>query len=400
MPEKIDLGYAIGLEPKAAMDYFRAKGLQGSWDWQDVWQEAHAKSFVVAKCVRMDVLQDIKAELEKALAQGIPFQQFKKELEPRLKARGWWGYKFVSSQDGTLERVLEGSPRRLKVIYRTNMQTAYMAGRYKAFMKNTDDRPYWQYVAVLDSRTRPKHRALNGKVFRYDDPFWDSFYPPNDWGCRCRVRALSDKNLKDRKLSSESSAGLISEQDVLVSQKTGEVRSVPVYHDPDTGKMIATGAGWGYNPGKAAWFPDLDKYDYDVAKTWIAGGLTSPDFKAFYEGKVGGNYPIAVLPAKDMAALSTKSQTVYLSSKSLKEHRPKHSELSLADYQKLPAIISKGEAYQQGDFKIIYLLEKGILYRASVKTTKDRKKNFLVSLFKTNNKKADKQVRSKLRRIR
>ena len=61
----------------------------------------------------------------------------------------------------------------------------------------------------MDSRTRPSHAALNGKILRYDDPFWNSFYPPNGWNCRCRVRALSESRLTRKGITPESSAGHI-----------------------------------------------------------------------------------------------------------------------------------------------------------------------------------------------
>ena len=126
----------------------------------------------------------------------------------------------------------------------------YQTGRYKTQIENTDNRPYWQYVAVLDQRTRAEHAQLHDLVFPHDDPFWSSFYPPNGWRCRCRVRALSPRNVKKRNLYVESSSGRLSQEDRLVSKKSGQYQPVTVYTDPLTGKQIAPDVGWSYNPAK------------------------------------------------------------------------------------------------------------------------------------------------------
>ncbi len=272
----VDLFYAIGLPPEKAIKYFKSKGYTFSWDWWDTWQEAHAKAFTVAKAMRMDVLQDIRNMVQKSLDEGIAFQQFKKELEPKLKAKGWWGRQIIGDETGDAEVQL-GSPHRLKTIYQTNLQTAYNAGRYIEQMDNVDNRPYWQYVAVMDSRTRPAHKILHGKVFRYDDPFWNTHYPPLGFRCRCRVRALSDKKLKDSGFTLESSKGKLSEQEVLVSKKTGELRPVTVYRDPLTGEKIAPDAGWNYNPGK-----EWGRWDKNGLLPDCPGGFS---FMRFSEGR-------------------------------------------------------------------------------------------------------------------
>lgn len=244
-----DLSYIISLPPEKAIEYFKSKGYTFSWNWYDMWQEAHAKAFTVAKVMRMDILQDIREMVQKSLDEGITFAQFKKELEPKLKTKGWLGKKIIGDEQGA-RQVQLGSPHRLKTIYQTNLQTAYNAGRWKEQMENVDNRPYLQYVAVMDKRTRPAHAALNGKVFPAGDPFWNTHYPPLGFRCRCRVRALSSKNLKDRGFAVESSKGKITWRDELVSKKTGELQPVAVYHDPLTGQKIATDVGWSYNPGK------------------------------------------------------------------------------------------------------------------------------------------------------
>lgn len=268
MPEKIDLSFAFNLPPEKAIEYFKSKGYAITFNWYDLWQEAHSKAFTVAKVMKMDILEDIRKELDKALQEGTPYQEFRNNLEPVLKKKGWWGYKEVVSEDGTINQVLEGAPWRLKTIFQTNMQSALSAGRYKDQIENIDDRPYLQYVAVLDDRTRPEHRLLNGKVFRYDDPFWDTHYPPLGYNCRCRVRALNPAEVKARGLKVERGSKNLSWENTKISRASGKMAKVAVYHDPVTGRDIACDPGFSYNPGKTDWTPDLSKYDRNIAQLY------------------------------------------------------------------------------------------------------------------------------------
>ncbi len=251
MPDPVDLSFAIGLPPEKAIAYFQAKGYQIGWNWHDVWQEVQAKKFTVAKAARLDILETIRGELQRGFEGGTTLREFEKTLTPRLQALGWWGKQVIVDSRGNAEMVQLGSPRRLETIFRTNMQTAYMAGRYREMRENADNRAWWQYVAILDGRTRPAHKAMNGKVFHYDDPFWNHFYPPNGFNCRCRVRALSDKNLKDRNIQPVSSQGRLGEA-WKVDTKTGFTERVATIQLPGMDKPFSPDLGWSYSPGKAS----------------------------------------------------------------------------------------------------------------------------------------------------
>ena len=244
----VQLKTLFKLSPALAIKYFTKKNNKLTWDWYEIWQDAHKRTFTVAKVVQEKILNDIREALDKALQDGKTFKDFSKELKPTLQKRGWWGEQIIVDSKGNAEKVQLGSMYRLKTIYRVNMQTSYMTGRYATQMDNVDNRPYWEYVAVMDSSTRPEHAMLNGLVYRYDDPFWKSFYPPNGWNCRCRVNALSEYKLKKKKLPVYDSDGHLSEEMRLVSKKSGEYKPVTVYTDPLTGKKIAPDVGWSYNP--------------------------------------------------------------------------------------------------------------------------------------------------------
>jgi len=195
MSEPIDVAFAINLPPEKAIQYLESKGYAFSFRWEDLAAQAQAKAFTVAGAMKLDLLQTIRGSVEKALKEGKTLQQFKKELTPELQKLGWWGKETEVTNPETREvRKTRVDGFRLRTIYNTNLQSAYMAGRYQSQLED-DFRPYWQYVATMDRRTRPAHAVLNETVLRKEDPFWNENYPPNGWGCRCRVRGLSQSKV-------------------------------------------------------------------------------------------------------------------------------------------------------------------------------------------------------------
>jgi SPP1 gp7 family putative phage head morphogenesis protein len=248
------LAARLDLEPAEAVAFFTAKGEALSWDWQDVLREQQVKAFTVAKATSLDVLRTIRAEVAKAIGQGQTFEEFKRTLRPRLEALGWWGKAEVLDGDtGELTNAQLGSNRRLRTIYQTNVQTAYMAGRYQRYLANAAARPFWRYVATMDSRTRPTHAALNGKVWRFDDPIWSIIWPPNGWGCRCRVMALDQAEFDKLGVPLEDGSQMMTTKEVAVNKAgdTVTVRGVR-YTDGGKDKVFWPDPGWDYNPG-AAW---------------------------------------------------------------------------------------------------------------------------------------------------
>ncbi|EEM8546654.1 minor capsid protein [Salmonella enterica] len=264
-----DMAALFGLPPARAIAYLKNKGYRITWDWEEMWQEAHAQAFTVAKLTRLDILEDIRRALEQALAEGKTGKWFAKELTPVLQAKGWWGKTTaVNPVTGEEEAVQQGSPWRLETIFRTNMDTLYSAGRWAEQRENTGERPYWMYVAIRDSRTRKTHLAIHGLVFRFDDPFWDAFYPPNGWRCRCSVIALTQTEVSLRGLRVGNSTGALGQTLRLVSEKTGEMQPVATYRMRDSinnaSILLSPDVGWSYSPGQG-YRPDLAKYGGTLA---------------------------------------------------------------------------------------------------------------------------------------
>jgi SPP1 gp7 family putative phage head morphogenesis protein len=372
---KIDLSAVFGMPPEKAIDYFQSKGYAITWSWREkeMWQEAQAKAFTVAKVMNTDILKDIRGALDEALNNGTTLRDFEKKLTPILQAKGWWGKtEHVDTLTGEVSNVQLGSPRRLKTIYQTNMQTAYMAGRYRSMMESVDSHPYWQYVAILDGRTRPAHRAMNGRVFRYDDPLWGAMYPPNGFNCRCRVSAISAVEVKRDGIPIDSSEDRLIDHDIrMIDGSTVQVKALRIKVDGQD-KLFAPDAGWSYNPGRAVFGNDVEvmrkisavkdrairvqavqainnsELRHQVFSDWVSTALSkrAPGHEAQVVGFVSEEVTDfarknndGVDPARVLAL--PEKRLVHADST---KHQDDGITLTLAQYQALPQVVSEPDA--------------------------------------------------------
>lgn len=181
-----------GPVPADVLVYWRKKDLKPSFSYLDVWAEEHDASFAAAKIMRIDVLEAMRDELGRAIRDGVPFDQWKAQIEPRFKALGWWGEHDVTDpQTGKVAKV--NPPRRLARIYDTNMRTARAVGQWDRIQRTKKTRPYLLYFVGPSERHRPEHLAWHGLLLPADDPFWQTHFPPSAWGCKCGVRSVSSR---------------------------------------------------------------------------------------------------------------------------------------------------------------------------------------------------------------
>ena len=70
--------------------------------------------------------------------------------------------------------------------YNHAVGTSLMAARWLDF-EHDSDRYDLQYRTAGDDRVREEHALLHNTTLPASDPFWDKYYPPNGWNCRCTV---------------------------------------------------------------------------------------------------------------------------------------------------------------------------------------------------------------------
>lgn len=207
------------------LEFFRRKLNIPTERWDDLMREAHDRAFVVAGAMKADLLDDLRKAVEKAISQGTTLETFRKEFRKIVTDRGWHGW--------TGEGTKAGENWRTKVIYETNMRSSHAAGRMAQLLdpELLKRRPYWRYIhndSVLTPR--PQHKAWGDArlTLRYDHPFWETHFPPNGWGCRCRVTAVA-------------------------GPKDGDGTEPPEgwdWEDAD-GRLPGIDKGWDYAPGRS-----------------------------------------------------------------------------------------------------------------------------------------------------
>jgi uncharacterized protein with gpF-like domain len=233
--------------PNEAIEFLASKKLKPTEHWTEVWREEHVTSFTVARSAGYDILKDIQDALVENLKTGQTFRHFQKQLIPILQAKGWWG----ESTDSVTGNVVElGSPRRLKIIYDANIRTARAAAQWQRIQERVQSHPFLLYQLGPSLEHRAEHEGWAGMIVHANDPFWETHFPPNGWGCKCYVRQINNREAQ-RLLAAlvgssyadyRSTSPKITYRD-WKNTRTGQTIKVPLGIDP----------GWDTNPGFVRW---------------------------------------------------------------------------------------------------------------------------------------------------
>lgn len=159
------------------------------------------KYFIDVERVGYDFINDVKSEVYNNFKYIIDNTNLEVQLkllnniQNNLAIGGTFKDWLENSKDEIEKMGLGKNGSYFETVYRTNMQTAYSIGQYKAQVEIKKTHPNWLYDGVIDGREQDHTRMYDGKIWRADDPIWNSIYPPNGYNCRCNVIPLTQDDV-------------------------------------------------------------------------------------------------------------------------------------------------------------------------------------------------------------
>lgn len=218
--------------------------------WDDMLRAAHDSGFIVAGAAKADLLTDLAAAVDKAIAEGRGIEEFRRDFRAIVARHGWTGW--------TGEGSVKGEAWRVKTILTTNSATSYAAGRLAQL--RADGFKYWVYKHGGSKEPRIQHLSWDGLVLPADHEFWQKFYPPSDWGCSCYVVGANTRAAAKR---------LGGDPDKALPDDWAKI-------DPRTGAPIGIGRGWDYAPGDtvsdtvSAMAGKIGAWDRQISKAFLS----------------------------------------------------------------------------------------------------------------------------------
>lgn len=193
----------LALPFEEALAFFRSKRLMSEAEF-DALTDRYKSGGFIARQLASARLQDVaRGAIEQLLAQGLTLPEVVAEIR-RAERR-----------EVLALGIAPAAPHYLDTVVRTNVATAYGAGRWQAMEDPQVKalRPYRQFWTAGDQRVRPGHRSLHGLVFAADSELASRYAPPLSFNCRCSQTTLSQRQLEARGLvvTSDRVAGIEAE---------------------------------------------------------------------------------------------------------------------------------------------------------------------------------------------
>ncbi|PKQ66449.1 phage minor head protein [Raineya orbicola] len=80
--------------------------------------------------------------------------------------------------------------------YNAVVRGSVMGKKWLNIERDKDIYPYLRYETAKDSRVRDAHAKLQGFVLPVESSFWENYFPPNGWNCRCSITQLRKDQVK------------------------------------------------------------------------------------------------------------------------------------------------------------------------------------------------------------
>jgi len=189
-PPELDVTADVS-EFAEAVHAFRARVPMTDDEWDALVEAEREYAFKIANVAHADMLTQAWEALAATLEQGGTLDDFKAAVGDML-AESWGGE----------------NPGLIDNIFRTNLQTAFNAGRHAIHTAPTvkKARPYWRLDVIEDGRTSEYCEGLDGVILAQDDRWWDTGYPPRHFCCRSITTALSEKEAQREGITSRPPA--------------------------------------------------------------------------------------------------------------------------------------------------------------------------------------------------
>ncbi|WP_273454971.1 phage head morphogenesis protein [Nevskia ramosa] len=361
---------------KEQIAFFRQKLNLPTESYADIQGAQHDQAFVVAGAMKADLLTDLRTSVDRVVADGIGFEAFKADFRSIAAKHGW-------AYNG-------GANWRAQVIYETNLNQSYNAGR-EAQMADPalrKRRPFGMYKHYASPNERIEHVAWDGMVVPLDDPWWASHSPANGWGCKCKKFMVSQRDVERRGLK-VTPGPAIEYEDRVIGKRSGNPQTVRVPKGIDP--------GFQYAPGRR-FHPNLDKYPEPIARGVVAQNLRTGVFERWHqsiEGRVAEarrspdlaklpkgellpalrkqlgqdeQFAVATLSPANRELLGVETQTVYVSDYDVIKQAVAREgqELAAADYLQVQAVIDEASVVIRESDAITVWVREGERYLQAV----------------------------------
>ena len=212
-----------------AIDHFREKLPYTDEEYAQLDESAQEQAFRVAGVAQLDIVADVYNAIDEAIATGTALDDFKKIVGDELE-HAWGG-------------TVEDPGWRIETIFRTNIQSAYAAGRYAQMTdpETLADRPFWTFSTIEDGRECDICEPCDEVVLPADDPWWHTHHVPLHFNCRCEAHSLTTDEAKKRGVDA-------------------------------VGPPVEADEGFGAPPKLASWEPHKDEYPSELWKELEAKG--------------------------------------------------------------------------------------------------------------------------------